>query len=238
MKLKRRAAAFTLVEVMVALVIMAVMAAMAWRGIDGIVHARDENQQHLEQTVRLNTVIAQWEQDLASIQDSGVLDSALTCDGATVRMTRRTPTGLQIVAWQLRPDGNDSAWWRWASPPTTTTGGLQDSWMHSLQLQGNEAGQTRTIGGISQWQVYFFRGNAWSNCQSSADKQPIMPVQDSTNTNTNTNTGTGTGTGTSTGTVAAPRATTVLPTGVRLILTFDPGSGTSGTLTRDVVLTP
>ena len=85
-------AGFTLVEVMIALVIMAVMAAMAWRGIDGIVKARDITQEHLEQTVRLNTVIAQWEQDLTSIQDSTAVPTALMCDGATVRIARRTPS--------------------------------------------------------------------------------------------------------------------------------------------------
>ena len=49
---------------------MAIMAAMAWQGVDGIVRARDASQARLEQTLRLNTVIAQWEQDLASLQDT------------------------------------------------------------------------------------------------------------------------------------------------------------------------
>ena len=53
---------------------------MAWQGVDGIVRARDANQVRLEQTLRLNTVIAQWEQDLASIQDTGVVP-AIACDG-------------------------------------------------------------------------------------------------------------------------------------------------------------
>jgi general secretion pathway protein J len=205
-------AGFTLVEVMIALVIMAVMAAMAWRGIDGIVNARNITQEHLEQTVRLNTVIAQWEQDLTSIQDSAAVPTALMCDGATVRIARRTPVGMQIVAWSLRPDGNGSAWWRWAGPPVTTVTGLTDGWMKSFQLQGSEPGQTRTLGGLTQWQVYFYRNNAWTNCQSSGDTtlQPTSPTAAS----------------------GVPRVD--LPTGVRLVLNF----GTAGTLTRDVLLKP
>jgi general secretion pathway protein J len=208
---------FTLVELLVALVIMAVMAVMAWRGVDGIVRARDNTQEHLDKTVRLNTVIAQWEQDLASIQDNGGAVPALACDGATVRLTRHTPAGMTMVAWSLRPEGNTSAWWRWAGPEVTTVGGLQDSWMRSQQLQGNEQGQVRTLSGISQWQVYFYRGNAWTNCQSSADVvgEPTQP-----------------------GASAPAVARAALPTGVRLVLTFDAAGGMSGKLTRDTLLSP
>jgi general secretion pathway protein J len=51
---------FTLVEVLVALMVMALMATMAWQGVDGIVRTRDGSQRQLEQTLRLQTVIAQW----------------------------------------------------------------------------------------------------------------------------------------------------------------------------------
>jgi general secretion pathway protein J len=77
--MKRRfAAGFTLVEVLVALMVMAIMAVMAWQGVDGIVRARDANQARLERSLRLNTVIAQWEQDLAAVQDTTVVPSALS----------------------------------------------------------------------------------------------------------------------------------------------------------------
>ena len=217
---RARLAAFTLVEVLVAMMVMALMAGMAWQGVDGIVRARDSSQGRLEQTLRLNTVVAQWQQDLASIQDTAVVPMALSCDGASVRLTRRTPTGLQVVAWTLRPSNSASGalWQRWAGPPVTTTGALQDSWLRSLQLQGDEPGTVRTLSGLSQWQVYFYQGNSWSNCQS-------------------------------TGNFAAPAASgasgpsgapirQALPRGVRIVLGFADGSGTSGELTRDTVLGP
>ena len=50
---------FTLVEVLVALVVMAIMSLMAWQGVDGIVRTREISQARLEQTLRLETVIAQ-----------------------------------------------------------------------------------------------------------------------------------------------------------------------------------
>ncbi|MGZ5275798.1 MAG: PulJ/GspJ family protein, partial [Caldimonas sp.] len=90
MKVRQGDAGFTLVEVLVAMVVMAIMSLMAWQGVDGIVRARDANQGRLEQTLRLETVVSQWEQDLASVQESSAVP-ALTCDGQTLRLTRRAP---------------------------------------------------------------------------------------------------------------------------------------------------
>jgi len=213
---RRAARGFTLVEVLVAMTVMAIMAVMAWQGVDGIVRSRDASQARLEQTLRLNTVVAQWEQDLASIQDSTAVPQAIACDGASVRLVRRTPDGLQIVAWSFRPDDSGGAWVRWAGPAVTTTGALQDSWLSSLQLQGGEPGSLKTLTGVQGWQVYFYRSsdNNWSNCQS-------------------------TGNVASSGGSAPPNpGRQSLPAGVRVVLSFVSGSGLSGDLTRDTLVGP
>ena len=210
----QRAEGFTLVEVLVAMTVMAVMAMMAWQGVDGIVRARDASQGRLEQTLRLNSVIGQWEQDLASIQDTKDVVPTIVCDGSTVRLTRRAEGGLQVVAWALRPDATTSTWWRWASPPVTTVGELQDNWLRTQQFQGGEPGQLRTLSGLSSWQVYFYRAE-WSNCQSTGNVAAQAP------------------------TPSGPQgSSTPPPRGVRIVLSFAPGSGQDGTLTRDYLLTP
>lgn len=221
----QRLRGFTLVEVLIALFVMAIMAGMAWRGVDGIVRSRDAAQSRLERTLRLNTVIAQWEQDLASVQDSSVVPQALSCDGATVRISRRTPTGLQIVAWSLRPDPAGADWVRWAGPSVTTTGELQQSWLHSLQLQANEPGALRALTGLEKWQVYFFQGNAWANCQSTGDVAAVATPDAPAS-------------GASAPTPIRATARQALPKGVRVVLTFGPGTGQAGDLTRDVQLGP
>jgi len=213
------------------MLVMAIMAVMAWQGVDGVVRARAASQERLERTLRLNTVVAQWEQDLASIQDTTVVPLALSCDGASVRLTRRTPTGLQVVAWTLRPDSSGTTGFgtleRWAGPSVMTTGELQDSWLRSLQLQGGEAGQLRTLNGLAQWQVYFYQGNAWSNCQSTGDVASSSTSSSSTVV-------------APAGAASTPVTTQrqALPKGVRVVLSFAPGSGLNGDLTRDVLLGP
>jgi len=210
--MKTAARGFTLVEVLVALAIMAVMAGMAWRGIDGIVRARDVNQGRLEQSLRLDSVIAQLEQDVAAIQDTTAVPG-ISCDANTVRITRRVDDGLQVVAWAVRPDGSSGSWWRWAGPAATTVGALQDDWLKAHQLQGGEAGSLRAVQRVDAFHVYFYRGNSWTNCQSSG--------------NVTVTTG-----------ASAPVVSQALPTGVRIVLDFTPGSAQSGSLVRDLIVGP
>lgn len=206
---------FTLVEVLVALLVLALMAGMAWQGVDGIVRARDASQARLEQTLRLNTVLGQWEKDLGAIQETDAVP-ALSFDGSTLRLTRRTPGGVQLVAWSLKPAQSGADWQRWAGPVVTASAPLQDSWMQSQQLLGNEPGLLRTLSGLTGWQVYFFHGNAWSNAQSSANLA-AAPAP---------------------GASAPQPVQAALPSGVRVVLSFAPGSGVDGTLTRDTMLSP
>jgi general secretion pathway protein J len=203
-----RARGFTLVEVLVALVVMSLLAVMAWQGVDAMVRARDASQRRLEAALRLNTALAQWQQDIASLQETPAVPG-LNFDGASLQLTRRTPAGLQLIVWSLR----EGRWLRWAGPSAVLGSDLQDSWLRSQQLQGGETAQVAVLEGVSEWQVYFFRGNAWSNAQSSGD--PAAPAA---------------------GASAPARA--ALPGGVRLVLNFAEGSDFAGGVTRDTALGP
>lgn len=189
-----------------ALLVLAILAGLAWQGLDGIVRARDGNQAALERTLRLNTVISQWEQDLLALHDVGVVP-AITFDGQTLRLTRRAEGGIALVAWSVR----GGVWQRWAGPSLTRVAELQEGWLRSQQFLGNEPGHL-TVAEASAWQIYFFRGNAWSNAQSTGDV--VLPP--------------------ATAAGAAPAAAReALPDAVRLVITL-----AGGVLTRDVALAP
>jgi general secretion pathway protein J len=215
--MQRSSRGFTLVEVLVALALMALLSGLAWRGVAGMAEARADSQQRMDAHLRLNTVLAQWEQDFAMLHDTAVVP-ALGFDGATVRLVRRVDqgpnTGVQVVAWQKR----ERQWLRWPGPVVADARGLRESWFQSQQLLGNEPQQLLMMEGLASWQVYFFRDNAWSNAQSSAGA-PAAPAP------------------VASGASAPAPQRSPLPTGVRVLLTFE-GHATSGAITRDVLVAP
>lgn len=202
---RRATRGFTLVELLVALAAMALLAGLAWSGIDGMLRSREATQSAMDRTLRLNTVMLQFEQDLAAVQETPAVPP-MQFDGRTLRLTRATDTGVRVVAWTLR----DGAWWRWAGPVVVRSGDLQQSWLASQQLQGGEAGELQLLDAVESWQLYYYRGNAWTNAQSSGN--PARSRSDDK---------------------VEPEDREDLPDGVRLVIVL-----AGGTLTRDLVVPP
>lgn len=200
----RLARGFTLIELLVALTIMAVLAGLSWTGIDSLLRTREATQSALDRTQRLSTVLTQWEQDFAAIHESAAAP-ALQFDGRTLRLTRTAEGGVRVVTWTVR----DGAWYRWAGPAVQRAGELQQSWLGSQQHQGGEAGELQLIDGASDWQLYYYRGNAWTNAQSSGNLQSRSANTDALENRED------------------------LPDAVRLVLTL-----AAGTLTRDLLVPP
>lgn len=210
---------FTLVEVLVALLALAILASLSWQGLDGILRAREVTRESLDRTSRLATVVTQWEQDLQALHDTGVVP-ALAFDGQTLRLTRRVEAGVALVAWSVR----SGLWQRWVGPATVRSGELQQVWLRSFQLLGNEPGHLLLAEAAGDWQIYFHRGGAWTNAQSTGDLllQPSQPPAPEA------------GASAPAGESAAANAPReALPEGVRLVITLD-----GGTLTRDIALGP
>ena len=214
---------FTLVEVLVALFIMAVLAMMAWRGIDALVRSRDGAQGNAQQILLLSTTVNQWEQDLAQLQRTpGV--PALKFDGAALRLTRRAKDGMVLVVWMMQGD----TLYRWASPATSRVAELQEWWMRSQQWSGIRDGALPMLSQLSEWQVYYYRqgDNTWSNAQSSAGRSNAAPPAGAPSTPGDTGDGS-----TPPDTTSDEEDADQLPQGVRLVLRLP-----AGALTRDVLL--
>ncbi len=217
---------FTLVEVLIALLLMAILATLAWQGLDGVLRARDDSRASIDRTVRLSTVLTQWEQDLLALHDTDVVPP-LAFDGQTLRLTRRVEGGVALVAWSIR----GGQWQRWSGPPFVRSGELQEAWLRSQQLQGQEPGTVTLSEGASQWQIYFARSGQWSNAQSTGDLQlpvpAVVPVG-------GVSAAAAPASGASAPPLAAPQVLReVLPEAVRLQITLN-----GQTLTRDIALGP
>ena len=156
---------FTLIEVLVVLLILSILAAAAWKGVDAISRAREVAEDNLQVSLRLQSVMAQWEVDLAQVIDTQVVPG-LEFDGAALRLTRKDVDGVRVVAWALR----GGRLLRWASAPALQVGALKRAWQASYGIQGQEAGLVQALPGVSKWQVFCFRSGALSNCQSSGDQ--------------------------------------------------------------------
>lgn len=207
---------FTLIELLVALTAMAVMALMSWQGIDAMVRSQTHNREHSRQVLTLQTGLLQWVADLDA-QTSIPGTPSLDWNGRTLRVVRlATPSseGFRVVAWSSRVEAGQAYWLRWQSPALRQRSDLQDAWLQAA-LWGQNPGDAQKkrevmIAPLEQWQVFYFRQNAWTNPLSSG--------------------------GVTGNTSAPPGATTPsAPDGVRLLLTLPAAGLPSGQITRDWV---
>lgn len=229
----KKTAGFTLIELMVAISIMALLAILSWRGLDGMTRVQSQTQTKTDGVLALQAGLAQWQTDLDAltqlpqITGAGNIGDALDYDGQVLRLIRRyaesqTPasTGapgtpatesIRVVAWSQRDIEGKSRWLRWQSPAVRTRADLQAAWAEAAQWSQNpsdaEKKRETTIAAIDKWQVYYYRNNAWSNAQSSADVDALIPGS----------------------------KTAALPDGVRLVLTLSSDQALVGNITRDWV---
>lgn len=166
---RRRPPGFTLIEVMVALTIMAILAALAFRGIDALVRAKDAALLSTDRTLKLNTGMSQFDYDISQVIDSKVLPQPIMFDGATMRMARRTPDGIQLVLWSLQ----DRRWQRWTSGSYVHMPELTDAWMRSQQWGAIAGNAVTVLENVDAFQYYACNPNtmatsgcSWNNGQS------------------------------------------------------------------------
>ncbi len=210
-----RIGGFTLVELLVALVVMALLAIMSWRGLDGMARAQEQTKARSDEVLALQAGLAQWTADLDAVTAVQRLQ-ALDWDGRALRITRRgsggDADGLRVVAWARGATPTGLYWLRWESLPLTTRGEWEDAWQQAALWAQNpgEAQRARqvAVAALAEWQIYYYRNNAWSNPLSSEGTAA---------------------------TIAGANGIPTVPDGVRLVLVLSPGQAISGPLVRDWV---
>ena len=221
---------FTLIELLVAISLMAVMAVLSWRGLDGMTRSQSRLQQHGNEVQALQAALAQWGVDLDAMAIQPQTPS-LDWDGRALRIVRHgvlPGEGLRVVAWTRRNVGLTSSndptgqWLRWQSPPLTTRVALLQAWQQAADwgqyVSAADAQREVRLVPLSQWQIFYYRQDAWSNPLSSAGN----PASTTTPTD-----------GQGAQTPVAQDKPDALPDGIRLVLQLAPGQAVSGQLTRD-----
>jgi general secretion pathway protein J len=209
---------FTLIELLVAIGVMALMAGLSWRGLDGMARTQTQLTQRADQVMTLQAGLSQWTADLdALVQLPNT--AALDWDGRTLRITRRSTVasgdGILVVAWARRTINGSGQWLRWQSLPVTSKGTLQSAWMSAAQWAQNPGDAEKrfevSVAALDDWKVFYYRSDAWTNPLSSDGAAPLPSGNKP----------------------AAPDF--ALPDGVRLVLTLPASDAIGGTLTRDWV---
>ena len=216
---------FTLIELLVALAVMALLALLSWRGLDGMARAQEGVRERMDGVVAIQTGLAQWTADMDAVVETPQV-SAIDYDGRVLRLTRRDSSGtdspLRVVGWARRMidgqhDGRGS-WARWQSPPLRTRAELQEAWAR-VQLWAQNASDAEkrrevAVVGLDQGQVFYFRNDGWSNPLSTAGAASTAATP-------------------APASAPAPAGAAPLPDGVRIVLTLSSGQALTGVLTKD-----
>jgi len=78
------------------------------------------------------------------------------------------PSESGLTLLEYAPIAELSGWSNELAPEAMNCQAPDTGNMELLHLIGTEEQQVQLLQGATEWQLYFFRGNAWSNAQSSA----------------------------------------------------------------------
>ena len=159
----KRARGFTLIELLVAISILAIVAVLGWRGLDGIVRARVALTDQMETTRGMQLAFAQMQSDGEHIVASAELQQRpnLTADANGMTLVRNwhsenAPSQLQVISYRIV----DGVLVRRESAGTRDLVQLDVFWQSALS-NADTTPPVTLQSGVLAMQVEIWENNAW-----------------------------------------------------------------------------
>jgi general secretion pathway protein J len=190
----KNASGFTLVEMIIAITILAMVAILGWRGLDGIVRSRVALTSEMEQTRGMQLTFAQLQSDCAQIAPISLMSARPTLLATAGRLlmvrlvfAEQQPTRVQIVDYRLR----NGQLRRQESAPTRDLKVLDAMWQSAIDDSADGSANSQSVLlqsdiGSMQMQLWGSDGQGWRPSAAAA-----AGSQDTSSVNTNANHWTG-----------------------------------------------
>jgi len=166
---------FTLIELLVAIGILAMVAVLGWRGLDGIVRARSSLTEQMEATRGMQLAFAQLQSDCEHAANASILGRrpVLQQNAGRITLVRTVfndnePARLQVIAYRLV----DKQLLRRESIATRDLTQLDALWQAAI----TDTDTTPPVvlqGGIESMDVLVWQNGAW---RTQAQSNPPAPV--------------------------------------------------------------
>lgn len=173
----KNARGFTLIELLVAITVLAIVAVLGWRGLDGIVRSREQLTQNMEQTRGTQLTFAQMQSDLEQIADKTLLRERQNMLVESDRLVfvrtalvENAPSQLQVVSYTIR----EGVLSRSESPGARDLLQLDALWKAALEQANTQA----TVGlqaGVTNMAFRVWEGGGWRQPNNAASATPEQP---------------------------------------------------------------
>jgi len=171
-----RQSGLTLIELLVAITILAFIAVLGWRGLDSIVRSRVALTTNLEQTRGMQITFAQLQSDCAHLAEAAMLPNRIPIliERNRLKLVRTVfsdnlPARLQVVTYQVR----DGVLSRHESNETRNLNELDELWKYSTS---NVSTVVPLLTNVASLDMRLWINNGWRSGIETLLPPPITPA--------------------------------------------------------------